>query len=54
MNHHEYREKLYDQFARVGKSVCHGRRIELLELLIQGEQTVESLGSESVLSLAYT
>ncbi len=54
MNHHEYREKLYDQFARVGKSVCHGRRIELLELLNQGEHTVESLARESGLSLANT
>lgn len=54
MNHSEFREQLYDQFARVGKSVCHGRRIELLELLNQGEHTVESLAHEAGLSVANT
>ena len=54
MNHAEFREQLYDQFARIGKSVCHGRRIELLELLNQGEHTVENLAREAGLSVANT
>jgi len=54
MNHAEFRQQLYDQFARIGKSVCHGRRIELLELLNQGEHTVENLARESGLSVANT
>ena len=54
MKHAEFREQLYDQFARIGKSVCHGRRIELLELLNQGEHTVENLARESGLSVANT
>lgn len=54
MKHAEFREQLYDQFARIGKSVCHGRRIELLELLNQGEHTVENLAREAGLSVANT
>ena len=54
MNHSEFREQLYDQFARIGKTVCHGRRIELLELLNQGEHTVENLAREAGLSVANT
>ncbi|GAB2750837.1 metalloregulator ArsR/SmtB family transcription factor [Salinifilum aidingensis] len=34
---------LFDQFARVGKALGSGKRLELLDLLAQGERTVESL-----------
>lgn len=39
----EARRLLYEQFARLGKVVANARRIELLELLAQGERNVESL-----------
>lgn len=37
---------LYEQVARIGKAVSSPKRIELLELLGQGEKTVDSLATE--------
>lgn len=41
-DHHD-KAALFDQFARVGKALSSGKRLELLDLLAQGERTVESL-----------
>lgn len=37
------RGALHEQFARIGKAVASPRRIELLELLCQGERSVDAL-----------
>src|ERR1700758_4899046 len=42
---------LYEQFARVGKSLASGKRLELLDLLAQGERTVEALARTGDLNL---
>jgi rhodanese-related sulfurtransferase/DNA-binding transcriptional ArsR family regulator len=42
---------LFDQFARVGKALASGKRLELLDLLAQGERTVDSLARASELGL---
>jgi rhodanese-related sulfurtransferase/DNA-binding transcriptional ArsR family regulator len=42
---------LFDQFARVGKALSSGKRLELLDLLAQGERTVESVARASELGL---
>jgi rhodanese-related sulfurtransferase/DNA-binding transcriptional ArsR family regulator len=42
---------LFDQFARVGKALGSGKRLELLDLLAQGERTVESLAAAADLGL---
>jgi rhodanese-related sulfurtransferase/DNA-binding transcriptional ArsR family regulator len=39
----EAKDRLYEQFARAAKAVASPKRIELLELLAQGEHTVEGL-----------
>lgn len=39
--------EVYDQLAGVGKALASGRRLELLELIAQGEQSVEVLARES-------
>ncbi len=39
----ELRSDLHEQFARIGKAVASPRRIELLELLCQGERSVDAL-----------
>jgi len=39
------KQELFDQFARVAKAVAHGARLELLELLAQGERGVEELAT---------
>lgn len=50
--HREFKDRLYDQFARIGKALASPHRLELLELLAQGERTVDSLANEIGVSLA--
>ena len=52
--HRDFKDRLYAQFARVGKALGSPHRIEILELLAQGERTVDSLATEMGLSLANT
>jgi rhodanese-related sulfurtransferase len=40
------KDLLYEQVARIGKAVSSPKRLELLELLAQGEKTVEMLAAE--------
>src|SRR5207253_8550142 len=39
----EVKDPLYEQFARVGKVMGSAKRVELLDLLAQGERSVEEL-----------
>src|SRR6185437_5634056 len=55
MEFHEKRQfkgLLYEQFARMGKALAHAHRLELLDVLAQGERTVEALAAETALSVA--
>lgn len=52
--HREFKDRLYAQLARIGKALSNPHRLEILELLAQGERTVESLATEMALSLANT
>ena len=45
--HREFKDRLYGQFARIGKALASPHRLEMLELLAQGERTVDSLGDRS-------
>ena len=45
---------LYEQFARIGKGVSSPQRLELLDLLCQGEKSVEMLAAEAGLSIKNT
>jgi rhodanese-related sulfurtransferase/DNA-binding transcriptional ArsR family regulator len=47
MSHRELKDPLYEQFARIGHAVASPKRIELLDLLSQGEKTVEQLSDQS-------
>ncbi|MBI5710450.1 MAG: metalloregulator ArsR/SmtB family transcription factor [Candidatus Eisenbacteria bacterium] len=49
---HELKTRLFQEFSRVGKAVASPRRLELLEILAQGERSVEALARETALSLA--
>jgi rhodanese-related sulfurtransferase len=46
------KQALFDEFARVGKALASGRRIELLDVLANGERTVEGLARQLGLSVA--
>lgn len=52
MGHREFKDQLYAQFARVGKALASPQRLELLDLLAQGERTVEDLAEAAALSVA--
>ena len=48
------KDAVYEQLARVGKSVSSPKRLELLELLCQGPRTVEALAKQASMSVANT
>jgi len=50
----DFKDQLFEQIARIGKSLSNGRRLEILELLAQGPRTVENLSRETGLSVANT
>ena len=50
--HRQFKDRLYGQFARIGKALSSPHRLEILELLAQSERTVESLAIEIGVSLA--
>ena len=52
--HRHFKDRLYGQYARIGKALASPHRLELLELLAQSERTVESLAEELTLSMANT
>ena len=49
-----FKERVYEQLARIGKSVASPQRLELLDLLSQGPRTVENLAQEAHLTVANT
>lgn len=52
MGQRAFKDQLYTQFARVGKALASPARLELLDLLAQGERPVEALAGEAALSVA--
>jgi DNA-binding transcriptional ArsR family regulator len=48
----QFKDALYTQFARIGKALANPHRLELLDLLAQGERTVEDLAKEANLPIA--
>ena len=48
------KDALYDGFATIGRALSSGRRAEIVELLAQGERTVEQVADELGQSLANT
>jgi rhodanese-related sulfurtransferase len=51
MPHREFKDALYAQFARIGRALGSPKRLELLDLLAQGEKTVEQLAEQSATPL---
>jgi rhodanese-related sulfurtransferase/DNA-binding MarR family transcriptional regulator len=47
-----FKNQLYEQFARIGKALSSPHRLELLEVLAQGEHSVEALAQETGMSVA--
>lgn len=47
-----FKNLLYEQFARVGKALASPHRLELLDVLAQGERSVEVLAQETGMPIA--
>ena len=52
MEHREFKDRLYAQFARVGKALASEKRLELLDLLAQGPRRVDALAVEAGIPVA--
>ncbi len=50
-NGRKIKDMLYEQVARIGKVFSSPKRLELVELLCQGEKTVETLANEASISV---
>ena len=48
----DFKDRLYAEFARIGKAMASPHRLEILDVVAQGERTVESLAAETGLSVA--
>jgi len=47
----QLKNHLYEQVARIGHAVASPKRLELIELLCQGEKTVETLAAQAEISV---
>ena len=52
MGSRTFKDGLYAEFAVLGKALANAHRLELLDLLAQGERSVEELAREAALNLA--
>jgi rhodanese-related sulfurtransferase len=51
-DHREFKDRLFGQFARIGKALASPKRLEIVDILAQGEQTVEQIAKETSMSVA--
>ncbi|RTR36435.1 ArsR family transcriptional regulator [Robertmurraya yapensis] len=52
MNERDLKNLLYQEFARIGKSLSSPKRLEILDILSQGPKSVEALSKATVMSVA--
>jgi rhodanese-related sulfurtransferase len=50
-DHRHLKDTLYESWARLGKAIASAKRLELLDLLAQGEKSVEVLAGEAALTI---
>jgi rhodanese-related sulfurtransferase len=54
MSHRPFKDRLYAEFATIGKALASAHRLELLDLLGQGKRSVDELAQEIGQTLANT
>ena len=52
VNERNLKDSLYQEFAKIGKCLSSPKRLELLDLLVQGPKSVEDLAAETTMSVA--
>jgi rhodanese-related sulfurtransferase len=50
--HRAFKDRLFEQFARIGKALSSPKRLEILDLLAQAERTVEEIARETAMPVA--
>jgi rhodanese-related sulfurtransferase/DNA-binding transcriptional ArsR family regulator len=50
--HREFKDHIFEQFARIGKALAHPKRLEILDLLAQAERTVEEIATQTAMPVA--
>jgi rhodanese-related sulfurtransferase/DNA-binding transcriptional ArsR family regulator len=48
------KERLYEELSRIGKALSSPKRLEIIEILAQGERSVEAISRATALSVANT
>src|SRR5256885_14026528 len=54
MSDRALKTELFDQFARVAQAMASGRRVEIVDVLANGERSVEELSHQVAMSVANT
>lgn len=52
MDHRTFKNEINEQFARIAKAIANPHRLEMVDLLAQGERSVEELAKETALTVA--
>ena len=52
MNKRDFKDKVYSELAKITKSMANPHRLEIIELLAQGEFSVERIAEQTHLSIA--
>ncbi|HEU5146887.1 MAG TPA: metalloregulator ArsR/SmtB family transcription factor [Chryseosolibacter sp.] len=52
MTKREFKDKVYDELARITKALANPHRLEILELLAQGDYSVEQISTQTSLTVA--
>ena len=52
MNKREFKNRVYDELARLTKALANPHRLEIIELLAQGDYAVEQISAQTGLSIA--
>jgi rhodanese-related sulfurtransferase len=50
--HREFKDRIFEQFARIGKALSSPKRLEILDFLAQAERTVEEIVRETAMPVA--
>jgi rhodanese-related sulfurtransferase/DNA-binding CsgD family transcriptional regulator len=51
MTSRAFKDQLHEQFARIGKALSSPKRLEVLDLLAQGEKPVEAIAEQAALTV---
>ena len=54
MNKREFKDNVYNEMARITKALANPHRLEIIELLAQGDYSVEQISTQTNLSVANT